>query len=225
MMIDIAHYFPSYMPAVGLILAGLLVGVLSPGPSFVQVARISVAQSRGAGLWASLGMGLAAALIAVLALAGLNAVFQAMPVLYAALKLLGGAYLIYIAYKIWCGANEPLSISVGASDAGSTHQKSSARYFWVGMITQLSNPKCAVIYGSVFAAFLPAHFPWIAGLWVVLGVFVMETGWYCITALVLSSAAPRSAYLRFKSKIDRTAAAVMGFMGVRLISTANSQAL
>jgi len=42
--------------------------------------------------------------------------------------------------------------------------------------------------------------------------------WYAIVALALSSAAPRSAYLRYKAWIDRAAGGVMVLLGIKLLS-------
>lgn len=208
-----------YLGPVGLILLALLAGVVSPGPSFVQVARIAVSRSRADGLAAAAGMGLGALVFAALALAGLHALLTAVPGLYVALKVLGGLYLLWIAFNIWRGAHQPLEM--GTAD-GQSAKHTVWQSFRLGLVTQLSNPKCAVVYGSVFAALLPAQFPLAAGLLVLAGVVVMETGWYAVVAVVLSSAAPRAAYLRSKALVDRTAAGVMGLLGLRLVATANA---
>jgi threonine/homoserine/homoserine lactone efflux protein len=213
------HTLPSsYLASVGMILLALLAGVLSPGPSFVQVARIAVARSRADGLATALGLGLGAVAFAAVALAGLQALLTAVPPLYTALKALGGLYLLWMAWRIWRGAREPLPL---ASEDSVAARRSLYQSFRLGLVTQLSNPKCAVVYGSVFAALLPAHFPPLASLLVVLGVFLMETGWYAVVALVLSSAAPRAVYLRSKLLVDRTAAGVMGLLGLRLVATSH----
>jgi threonine/homoserine/homoserine lactone efflux protein len=89
--------------------------------------------------------------------------------------------------------------------------------FALALITQLSNPKTAVVYGSIFAALLPASPP----LWLLLAlpplIFLVETGWYLAVALVFSTPAPRSLYLAGKLWVDRVTGAVMGGLGARLI--------
>jgi threonine/homoserine/homoserine lactone efflux protein len=52
------------------VLATLLVGAISPGPSFLLVSRIAVVQSRSHGLAAALGMGLGGMVFASLASSG-----------------------------------------------------------------------------------------------------------------------------------------------------------
>jgi threonine/homoserine/homoserine lactone efflux protein len=211
---------PSYLTSVGLILLALLAGVLSPGPSFVMAARTAVAKSRGDGIVLSLGLALGAASIAALCLGGLHAVLIAVPLLYSALKLAGGLYLAYMAWNIWKGAPQALNLSEveGAATAAPRNLWASFR---LGLLTSVSNPKTAVVYGSVFAALLPSHFPLMGSILVTTGAFLMEFVWYAIVVLVLSSPAPRAAYMRGKTAIDRIAAGVMGLLAARLISTAH----
>ena len=193
------------------LLGVLLVGAASPGPSFVLVARTAVARSRRDGLAAALSMGAGAAIFTALVLLGLTAVLARVPLLYAGLKLLGGLWLLLLAWRMWRGAAGPLAL---AGDGAAWRDAAAA--FRAGLATQLTNPKTAVYYGSVFAALLPRHPPG----WLVLAlpplVLVVEAGWYARVALVFSAGRPRAAYLRAKRWVDRAAGAVMGLLGSRL---------
>jgi len=185
---------------------------MSPGPSFVVVSRIAISRSRLDGLAAALGMGAGGVVFAVLALAGLTALLSQFEWLYILLKVAGGAYLIYIAVNIWRGAGEPLEVS----DAGDSH-RAPRRSFMTALLTQLSNPKTIIVYASLFAALLPRTVPLDLMIALPLGVFAVEAGWYSIVALAFSARHPRRLYLAAKSWIDRTAGAVMGGLGLRLI--------
>ena len=55
---------------------------------------------------------------------------------------------------------------------------------------------------------------------IVLVVFLIETGWYTIVALALSSERPRGAYLRYKNWVDRVAGSVMIGLGLKLLVSA-----
>ncbi|MES2246952.1 MAG: LysE family translocator [Pseudomonadota bacterium] len=200
------------------IAGAMAVGAMSPGPSFVMVARTAVA-SRSDGLAAALGMGAGGLAFSIAALAGLQAAFLAVPGLYLAIKAFGGAYLIYLGFRIWRGARQPLAITPD-TDASPRSQGRSGRTFLLGLATQVSNPKTAVVYASIFAALLPREVPLVLALAVPAVIFCIETGWYAIVALALSSAAPRAAYLRYKTWIDRAAGGVMGLLGLRLVWSA-----
>jgi threonine/homoserine/homoserine lactone efflux protein len=201
---------------IGAILAiagAITLGAMSPGPSFLMVARTAIARSRADGLAAALGMGVGGVLFAVMALAGLHVVLIAVPWLYVLLKVLGGAYLIFIGVMIWRGARQPVSLA----DDFHSAPKTVLRSFWLGLATQISNPKAAVVYASVFISLLPPEIPLAAVLILPVVIFAIEAGWYTIVALTLSAPSPRAAYLRSKTWIDRAAGAVMAALGLRLI--------
>jgi threonine/homoserine/homoserine lactone efflux protein len=198
------------------ILASLWLGAMIPGPSFVLVARNAIGLSRRDGLATALGMGAGGIFFGSIALAGLYTLLQAVEWLYIGLKVAGGAYLIFVAAKIWRGADRPIAMQDAAAAASGSPRKS----FLVGLTTQLSNPKTAIWYGSIFAALLPQHPP----LWCYFVlpplVFSVEFGWYTIVALCFSSQRPRDVYLRAKKWIDRIAAGAITALGLRLILTA-----
>lgn len=195
------------------ILGALLIGAISPGPSFILVSRIAITASRIDGLAAALGMGLGGALFGTVALAGLTALLLQVEWLYMTLKLIGGAYLVYLAIRIWRGASASLSV-----DMVSTFERKSVwRSFTFALVTQISNPKTAIVYGSIFAALLPASPPhWLLFVLPPM-IFVVEASWYTFVALVFSANRPRAVYLHSKTWIDRTAGAVVGALGLRLL--------
>lgn len=198
------------------IVAALSVGVVSPGPSFVMVARVAVASSRVRAVAAALGMGAGGAIFGAAALLGLQSVLLAVPALYAALKVLGGLYLCYLGFLIFRSARQPL----GAVADGGKGNGRSLHAFWLGLTTQLSNPKTAIVYASVFAAFLPASFsPGFAAA-LLAAVFIVEAAWYALVAFLFSSSGPQRIYLSYKAWTDRAAGAVMLALGLKLVTSA-----
>lgn len=196
--------------------AALAIGAASPGPSFLVVARLAVSSSRVDGLYAALGMGIGGLIFACLSLLGLHGLLLAVPSLYVVLKVLGGLYLVYLGIRIWRGARRPL---LGSDIGASMSVQPATRSFALGLATQISNPKTAVVYASVFAAFLPATSTVAFNLCVVGLVFLIEAGWYAFVAVALSSERPRYIYLRYKTSIDRTAGAVMIALGLKLATS------
>ncbi len=192
----------------------LLIGVISPGPSFIYIARTSVAQSRNHGIAGALGMGVGAAAFALMAAFGLYIVLENVPWLYLAFKIIGGCYLCFLAYRIWCGAGQPLQ----GTDAAGAMGGGLIRAFYFGLLTQLSNPKTAVVFASIFAALLPASVPEFSYLLLGVLAFIIDAGWYSIVAFLLSSPASRKTYAGFKTFIDRLAAGILGALGLKLAS-------
>jgi len=199
------------------IMGALAIGTITPGPSFVMVARTSVSQSRAHGLSAAVGMGVGGTLFAMAALLGLQAILAAVPSMHLIMSAAGGAYLLYLGIRIWKGSKEKLVTSEDSQ------VQAEARYlhsFNVALATQLSNPKAAIVYASVFAALLPRDVPLFMLVVVPLAVFAIEAGWYSLVAVGLSSSSPRSAYLKYKTWVDRIAGCVMVGLGSKLLYSA-----
>ncbi|NWK74348.1 LysE family translocator [Acinetobacter sp. SwsAc6] len=196
----------------GSIAAALLLGAMSPGPTSIYVAKNSIAISRQHGLFTALGTGLGAAIFALLAVLGLQAFLLAVPSAYLALKICGGLYLLWMAFKIIKHAKEPI-------DAGQavTAQMSLRRAFTTGLITQLSNPKIAIVLASIFTALLPKEIPTYFYFVLPLLCFFIDAGWCSLVAVALSAEKPRRIYLKFKAGFDRAAGVVMTVLGLKLI--------
>lgn len=196
----------------------LTIGAASPGPSFVMVARTAASGGRLNGLLAALGMGLGGLVFAVASLLGLHGVLLAVPSLYILLKVGGGLYLAYLGLRILRGAQTALVADIHENSIAPV----SSRFLLLGLTTQLSNPKTAIVYASVFAAFLPADASIAFKVLVACLVFMIEAGWYSLVALLLSASRPRSVYLRGKAWIDRAAGGVMVALGIKLVASYES---
>jgi threonine/homoserine/homoserine lactone efflux protein len=87
------------------------------------------------------------------------------------------------------------------------------RAYISGLLTQLSNPKTIVIYGSVFVTLLPPHVS--AGTLIALPIATttVEVLWYGVVATVLSRPRPQGLYLRWSRTIDRVAGSFLGALG------------
>jgi len=187
---------------------------MSPGPSFVMVARTALAVSRRDALAAAAGMGVGGAIFSSVALLGLLALLAAVPILHVALSVLGGGYLLYLGYRMWQGAAQPLTIG----DAPAAARPAQVwRSFLLGLATQLSNPKTAVVYASVFASLLPTGVSPSVLAALPAMIFVIETAWYSVVATALSAPSPRARYLASKAWLDRSAGTIMSVLGIKLI--------
>ena len=189
-----------------------LLAVISPGPSFLITARTAVAHSRLDGFKVALGLGAGTVIWSSAALLGLNAVFHAVPMLFMGMKIAGALFLLYIAFMIFRHAAVPLKIEGGADAVGNP--------FVRGFLTQITNPKVAVFFGSIFIAMLPANVP----LWMTLAlIFIVsfnEVWWYTVVALFFGSGPVRRFYLKAKVWIDRITGLFLGGLGLRLLWSA-----
>ncbi|ERK08976.1 L-lysine permease [Pantoea sp. AS-PWVM4] len=198
------------------IAAVLIMGVISPGPSFIYVARNAVARSRLHGLLTALGMGTGAAIFSIMAMFGLERILIALPELFTGLKIAGGLYIIWMGYKIAKNASKPFSVT-----SESLSEAHSLLGTWRdGLLTQLSNPKTALVFASIFTALLPKEIPGYFYYIIPLMAFVIDAGWYSLVAILLSAKRPRDIYLRLKRAIDTISSTILVLLGVKIIFTA-----
>lgn len=192
-----------------------LAAAMSPGPAVLLAARTSLREGLARGAWLSVGIGLGACLWAVAAMFGLAVLFKLAPALLWVLKLLGAGYLLYLAYKMWKSAPEPMVADLTQEDA----QRSRAGLVWLGIVTQLANPKPAVFFGTVFLTFIPQDAPiWAYG--VILGiVFFNDAGWNVIVSRIFSLERTRQVYLNLKTLFDRVFGGLLAALGVKLALT------
>jgi threonine efflux protein len=193
-----------------------LMAAISPGQSFVFIARTAIAAGRAPALAATLGMAVGSCVWAVAAMLGMAVVLQQAAWAYTLLKLAGGLYLLYLALMLWRHAPDPIAVS----DGGGAQRTALSAALRQGLLVQIANPKVVVFFGSIFFALLPAEPPLWAMLAAICIVFVNEAAWYATVSMLLSAPRPRSAFLRFKTVLDRTMAGALGLIGTRLIADA-----
>lgn len=122
--------------------------VLTPGPNMMYLVSRSITQGRRAGLVSLAGVAAGFTVYLPAANLGLSVVFLAVPALYAAVRLAGAAYLGWLAWK----ALRPGGVSVFAPRE--VPPDSPRRLFTMGLLTNLLNPKIAVMYLSLIPQFV-----------------------------------------------------------------------
>ncbi|WP_072803472.1 LysE family translocator [Rhodococcoides yunnanense] len=122
--------------------------VLTPGPNMVYLASRSISQGRGAGLISLCGVALGFVFYLCASAAGLSALFAAVPSAYTAVKLVGAAYLIYLAWgMLRPGGRSPF-------EARELDAHSPLRLFTMGLLTNILNPKIALMYAALIPQFV-----------------------------------------------------------------------
>ncbi|WGH79214.1 LysE family translocator [Jannaschia ovalis] len=196
------------MTAVDSLLLGLAtfaVVCASPGPAILTVVQTAMARGLRPALMLALGLSLALGVWGLLAAAGFGVVLAAAPSALLLLKILGGGYLLWLAFASGRAAasDEPVRARAAAG-------------FRAGLVLNLSNPKAVFAWTATIAVGTPAAAPGLAWLLVPLATIlaVAINGGY---ALVFSRRAMRRAYDRTRRWIDGMAAALFGLAGLALI--------
>lgn len=185
--------------------------VVTPGPNFLAAAHAALAQSRRAGLLVSLGIMIGTLLWATVSLAGLGLLFQNAQWLYHAIRIAGAIYLVVVGIRMMAVRAAPSRPSQPPTGPGLGF-----RALRRGLLTDLSNPKAAAFFTSLFAVAVPPAAPlWYDAL-IVSTVVIMAGGWYAIVAVMVTMPRVASAYARAERAILRVAGAVFVGFGVKL---------
>lgn len=191
-----------------------LLAAVSPGPAVLMAARTGVTQGMRAGSMLALGIGVGGIIWASAALFGLAVLFEAAPSLLWGFKIVGGLYLTWMGWSLWRSADTPLD----ASDAA-TLPRNGAQAFRIGIVTQLANPKPAILFSAIFLGTVPPGTNAWAYAAILLAVFANETIWNMAVARVFSFDRTRRAYLGFKSLLDRSFGVLLAGLGVKVAAT------
>ena len=185
----------------------LLAAILSPGPAMLYFIRTTLASGRMAGLYTVWGLGMMAATWTALAFLGLDAIFAVFPWAFIALKTIGALYLIWIAYQTWAHARAPMG------DAPTPPM----RAFLGGVLVNMSNPKSVLFAGAVIMVIFPQGMAFTDKTIVVLNHLFIELIVGSALVLAFSTKHVSAGYLRAKPILDRIAASVLGFLGLKLL--------
>jgi threonine/homoserine/homoserine lactone efflux protein len=191
-----------------------LLGAVSPGPAVFMSARTGLTEGFGTGAMLAAGIGAGAVFWATAAMFGLNLVFEAVPGLLVTLKIAGGAYLVWIGWKLWKSAPEPLQ-----TENARPVPRTAMSAFRLGLVTQLTNPKPVILLGAIFLGTIPPGTPLWVNLALLAVLFVNETGWNIIVARIFSMDRTRTTYLSLKTVIDRAFGGMLALLGIKIAVT------
>ncbi|WP_404680366.1 LysE family translocator [Raoultella terrigena] len=126
--------------------------VLTPGPNMIYLTSRSICQGKHAGLISLGGVALGFVFYMLCAALGITALIFAVPYAYDILRISGVVYLLYLAWQaIKPGGRSLFAVRDLPADSG-------RKLFLMGFITNLANPKIAIMYLSLLPQFIsPGH--------------------------------------------------------------------
>lgn len=181
----------------------LIASIVSPGPAFLVAIKTTLSSGLRAGLSIGFGLGVVAASWTLVALFGLEVLFQLFPWAYTIVKTIGAIYLIYVAYKMWCNARENIESCV----------KPASHVFWQGVFINILNPKSVMFAAAVLVVIFPQNMSVFENGLVVINHLVVEILFYSGLAFAMNSDFVSKRYLNAKGYIDRISSGILGFLG------------
>lgn len=127
--------------------------VLTPGPNMIYVVSRSITQGRRAGMISLAGVALGFLIYMLASALGIAALLVAVPLAYNILRFAGAAYLLYLAWDaLRPGGHSPFALAIDGKHK--LRPERPRKLFFMGLFTNLLNPKVAMIYLSLLPQFL-----------------------------------------------------------------------
>ena len=199
------------------IFAAFFVVAASPGPATLAVSTVSAACGRKSGIVFGAGLAVGLAFWGLVAATGLGAVLQASTHLLIALKIVGGLYLLCLAYASARSAMRATSEKLGPDAKVWTGNKG---LFARGLILNLSNPKAVVAWMAALSVGLGGDDGLASVVMATLGCALIGLLIYACYAAAFSLSAVMDGYVKFRRWIDGAVSALFAIAGFALIRSA-----
>ena len=200
-------------------LAIAAVVVATPGPDTALTIRNTLMGGRRAGVLTAMGIVAGLAVWTAAAAIGLAALLVASQPVFLAIRVAGGAYLVYLGLVALRSAARPkpdLAPAMGASGVGDGTLVP-AIAFRQGLLCNLGNPKIAIFFTSLLPQFVPAGSATLLSFLALGAIFAaMGFGWLCGFALLVDRAGDVFRRGRVRRAMDAITGTVLVVFGARL---------
>jgi leucine efflux protein len=202
-------------------LLGTVAIILLPGPNSIFVLTTAARSGVKAGYRAAGGVFLGDSVLMMAAALGVASLLRAYPPVFAVVKYLGGAYLIYIGIGMVRAAVKRWR-STGAGDEPEPAEKPEPavpRPFRRALVVSLVNPKAILFFISFFIQFVDPTYPHPLVSFAVLALILQVCSFAYLTALILGGnflATQFRRRRRLSSALSTGVAAIFIGFGVKL---------
>lgn len=196
------------------LVAVCIMGAMSPGPSLAVVLKHSLHGGMKNGMLAALSHGIGVGFYACASLLGLGALMTQLPTLYQVLVYGGAAYLAYLGIRILLA--RPSSQTLNVEKAKPSPRAALQDGFAIAFL----NPKLAIFFLALFSQFIdPEHLTFQVGLIMCLTVFVLDTGWYLLVALLTEISKKRVGFTKANPWFEKLLGVIFIALAVRVVVT------
>lgn len=197
------------------IFAAFFVVTVSPGPANIALATVAMSSGRRNGLAFGLGLTAGLAFWGIIAATGLGVILEASQYALLILKVLGGCYLLWLACQSAISASTPMD--------STTKSKKEGRWFYRGLLLNLSNPKAVVAWTAALSMGLGSGDSAVQIAVATCFCMVLGLANYIGYALAFSYSSVMSGYQRIRRWIDGIVAGMFALAGFSLIRAAFSR--
>ena len=202
---------------IGSFIAVAVIIVITPGPDMLLVAKHTLASGRRAGVLTGLGVTAGLFVHALAAALGLSAILASSATAFTVVKVVGALYLISIGLR---GVHAALTDTEAPDPVDEpTALINNQQRFRQGLLTNVLNPKVAIMFLSVLPQFVDADESVLAQTLLLSGSFILlGLAWLMVYSNVLAVAGERVLTYRRRQWIEGISGVVLVVLGVRLVT-------
>ncbi|MEG3133179.1 threonine export protein RhtC [Rouxiella sp. T17] len=194
-----------------------LVALMSPGPDFFFVSQTAMSRSRKEAMMGVFGITLGVLVWAAVALMGLHLLLQKMAWLQQVITVGGGLYLLWMGWQLLKSARAKKAAGDTAAESQPVVLPARGKTFMRGLLTNLSNPKAVIYFGSIFSLFVGDSVG-NGERWGIFALITLETlAWFTVVTMVFALPVMRRGYQRLAKWIDGVAGVLFAGIGIHLI--------
>ncbi|MBH0081456.1 MULTISPECIES: LysE family translocator [unclassified Pseudoalteromonas] len=189
-----------------------MMGAMSPGPSLAVVLKHTMSGGMKNGMLAALSHGVGVGLYAAASLLGLGTLMAQFPTVYQVLVYLGAGYLAYLGLKILLAKPNNDELQVQKSEI------SAVKALQDGFAIAFLNPKLAIFFLALFSQFIdPQNLTLSIGIIMCLTVFVIDTGWYLLVAVLTEVSKNRFGFTKQNPWLDKILGVVFIALAIKVV--------
>ena len=194
--------------------AAFLLAMASPGPNVLAVIGTSMGGGRASGVALALGVAAGSLGSGVLTVLGLSALLASYAHALTVIKIAGGVFLLWLAFKAFRSAASAYDIEAAELAGG---RRTPAGYALRGLTIQMTNPKAAIAWIAIVSLGLTDGAPSWVGAAIVGGCFVLSVALHLAYTLAFSTPVMVRLNGRARRAIQAALGAFFGLAGLRLL--------
>lgn len=200
------------LPSLMLVYSAFILAVASPGPSNLQIMATSMERGRGAGSTLALGVTAGSLTWGILAAIGVTGLIVAHPGALYAIKIVGGLYLLFLA---WRSARSAMRAEMPPARMVA----SGRRTFLRGYLMHITNPKAILSWTAIIALALRPDTPPVVLYAIIIGCMLISLAINQFYAVLFSTASMIAGYRRIRRKAEACLAAFFTFASFKLLTS------
>ena len=191
-----------------------LFAVISPGPDFAIVVNQSTKFGRKSALLTSLGISFGILGHVFYCIVGVGYIISQNIHLFNIIKIIGALYLCYLGISSFRATNNKLEYKNNFKFNNYINNP-----FFIGLITNLLNPKATLFFISLFALVIDSETSYYIQIFYGIWMAIVTCLWFCLVSLLISSYYLKIFINKYSILIDRIMGTILILISIKIIFT------